>query len=555
MAKKKGKKGKGKKKAKAEEENINTLTEVDKTFYELQITDLNRKLARLRQLTAELEERNLELEQKHTKLDEDRADVIAYLKRTLQEKQNEVAELQERLFALQEVKESEATDYEKKIAELENEYKVMREQLTSEIKLITGKLNALEEFRIQRDELMQRYEEQEKNMEEQEERHKQILLEEEKKYIISKDSIRQEMEKRLIELAAEFERANHLRIAASTQRVIKENIEINNEMDRVMETFHKLEKENSELKVKNKQLMLNNDLFTVERNKALGDAVVQKQLIKQLTKEHKIMTETTNANKIQITDLKEKERQLHDTSKREENLNHKIRILEQNLHASQCQESGLKIELERASIETNKLRGTLYEAIMSIKTAMKMHSDEDVDPALKVSKRESLLCSLLTLLTQTKDEVNTVPSLDTVSSFAATYAKGDLGFIPKVLDRKRAPPIKYHADTQVGQSFEELFKSQAVSSASGSLGSIRTKSKSRMILYDEVREETVFGSSASEESSASSSEPVKSKTSQILQGLSEGQSEEMYEGEEEEMYELEEMEEDFEQEYEYEFVE
>jgi hypothetical protein len=51
----------------------------------------------------ELETSNEEYQRRYEQLDEDRADIIAYLKRMVQEKENEITELEERLDGLQKV--------------------------------------------------------------------------------------------------------------------------------------------------------------------------------------------------------------------------------------------------------------------------------------------------------------------------------------------------------------------------------------------------------------------------------------------------------------------
>lgn len=122
---KKSKGKKGKKSKKVVEKDPNALSEVDKTFYELTITDLNNKLARQRQLTTELQERNEELTQNLRTLDEDRADVIQYLKRISVEKAIEVNEIEERLVALQETRVDEVGKYENTIAQMEKDKKVL----------------------------------------------------------------------------------------------------------------------------------------------------------------------------------------------------------------------------------------------------------------------------------------------------------------------------------------------------------------------------------------------------------------------------------------------
>lgn len=132
--------GKGKKGGKKAKKEIdpNAITEVDKAFYEIQITDLNKKLARMRSLNQELEVKTEELTEEKNKLDEDRNDIIIYLKRMLQEKTDEIKELEERITAMKEARDKDTIKYEAKINELKFEYKQMREQLLSENKLCEG---------------------------------------------------------------------------------------------------------------------------------------------------------------------------------------------------------------------------------------------------------------------------------------------------------------------------------------------------------------------------------------------------------------------------------
>lgn len=450
-------KGKGKKGKKEKEEappDPNAVTEVDKTFYELQITDLNRKLSRLRELTATLEEKNNDLEVKYNQLDEDRSDVIAYLKRQLNEKQNEATELQDRLVALQEEKDLEAERFEQKVKDMDEEYKTMKEQLTSEIKLITGKLNALEEFRIHRDDLMKKFMEQEEAVEEQEIRHKRTLYEAEKLYIMSKDTIKRDMEKRILQLAEDFQAANEVRIAATTHRVIRENIAVNNEMDRLVEVIERITAENGVLKDRNKFLRQNNDLFVSERDKALSDANLQKGVIDQLRIKYTTLAEDLDKYKDDIERARVCQQDLQTTKQGVTLLNHKIRVLEQNLHATKCQEFAARDLLKQSQTKANQLKEVLFEAIDAIEEALQIQPGED--ESVRYAARETLLQRLLNLIVEGKRQAVRSESMDTIETIAATYIRGDLGFTPRVAVDRPAPVLKYNFEMQVGRSLEDV---------------------------------------------------------------------------------------------------
>ncbi|XP_047993848.1 uncharacterized protein LOC125232242 [Leguminivora glycinivorella] len=111
------------------------FTEVERTFLELQLAEANRKVARLRTTVEELELKNKEMKKNYNKLDEDRADIIAYLKKVLNNKNGEINELKEQVKTLEETRLVEIAEHKKNVAEMEKNFKVMKEQLTSECKL------------------------------------------------------------------------------------------------------------------------------------------------------------------------------------------------------------------------------------------------------------------------------------------------------------------------------------------------------------------------------------------------------------------------------------
>ncbi|XP_056635404.1 cilia- and flagella-associated protein 157 [Diorhabda sublineata] len=455
----KGKKGKkGKKQVVVDP---NALTEVDKTFYELTITDLNRKLARLRSLNQEIEQKNEELMQDKDKLDEDKTDIIMYLKRILQEKTDEIAELEDRIKAMKKEQHDTTQTYEEKIIEMTNEYNAMHDQLTSENKLLEGKLNSLEEFRSQRDELMKKFENQENLMEMQEKRHKREMYEIERKFIIGKDRLKKDMEAKLRQLSTEFHDATELRIAATTHRVIRENIAVNNELDVLLNNQQRLHNENVKLKNRDGSLRQQIELLEEEKKMALSKVRVQVKLIDRLTDDYQFITKQLNVARNFESQYAESKKQLKTLEEKLTKSEHAKRILEQNLHHVRCDRTSIQTDYLYMQEENERLNEILLEAVSCIKEALTVRTDSEI--SLRVSKKDNLLNSLLSLLNKGKEQKVRCPSLETVSLFEATYARGDLGFVPKPVELRSKVPVKKNMETQTGTSFDEYISTGYIS--------------------------------------------------------------------------------------------
>ncbi|XP_060803127.1 cilia- and flagella-associated protein 157 [Amyelois transitella] len=462
------------------------FTEVEKTFLELQVAECNRKIARLRAAVDEYETRNEELQKAYDKLDEDRADIISYLKKTLNLKNEENNELKDKVKGLEETREIETKEFKRTVAELERNFTIMKDQLTSENKLLAGKLNTLEEFRAIRDDLMKKFEKQEQDFQDQEMKYKRIIYDAEKKYVISKDKLKKEMEARLLQLAQDFQDATELRIAASTHRVIRENIAINNELDNILTSQAKLAEQNEKYKESERAARVAKELAEEERDKAINKNVIQLKVIEQLTTAFQEIKKSKALQDRKIIDFEAQQVKVQKLTKENENLTLQVRILEQNLHNKMSVESKASIEAERIYGQCKKLKTILKEAAIVIKAALKLDQWATTDPSKEIMDRQNLLSRLLEIVSQYRD-IQHADSVETLASFGKVYKEGDLGFIPKPVAKKslQSAALSF-SSKETGRKADQ--STPSVSIESSILGSLNTIPSIKLIPPECLRE-------------------------------------------------------------------
>lgn len=423
MPPKKGKKG--------AEAGPETIKAVDRTFYELTIADLNVKLTHLREHNVRTDNRNLELEARMRQLEEDRTDVTAYLDRTLQLKTNINADLEEKLSELAAVRAAETVEFKRQIREQELRYKTMQDELTSEIKLLTGKLNSLEEFRIQKDELLAKFDHQEDELRIQTKNHRELIYDIERKQVIDKDRMKKEVENRLLQLSNEFAKSNEIRISAHVQRLVRENIAINNELDRMMFSQRRLQNENAAMLAETQQRRVAVQTISEERDRLIRVGDQQVVVIRQLTDEFEQL-QSQNTILSEAMQLRSSaERRANATEKQMHDLQSKVALLEQHLTASRSECIRHQTVYKQQSKELERLAGTLLKLKYSIRSAMKGETNVVDDRSeFRAAQRRTLLTDLMALLIQVHDPPQPVSSFETVPSVREIYRSGDLGVSP-----------------------------------------------------------------------------------------------------------------------------
>ncbi|CAB3235927.1 unnamed protein product [Arctia plantaginis] len=419
------KKDKGKK-----NENAVIFNQVERTLLEQEVAECNRKIARLRSSVSEYEACNEELQNALEKLDEDRADIIAFLKKQLSTKIEEYNELKEKVDGLIEIRDRETKQFHETVTELQNNFTRMKDQLTSENKLLAGKLNTLEEFRFIRDDLMQRFNAQEQKFVDQEMCYKRIIYETEKKFVIGKDKLKKEMEARLLQLAQDFQDATEIRIAASTHRVIRENIAISNELDNILNTQQKISEQNEMYKENIRAAFIAKEVAEEERDTAINKSVIQLKVIDQFTTAFEKIKKGKALCDKKIRDFEALQAKVEKLTKENDNLTLQVRILEQNLHAKLCSHNKDIVDACKISKERDKLRKILQNAAFAIQAALKLDQWAYSNPERQAMDRQLLLTNLLQIVTQFR-ETQRAESLATIASFSNIYNKGDLGLLPK----------------------------------------------------------------------------------------------------------------------------
>ncbi|XP_008216163.1 golgin subfamily A member 6-like protein 22 [Nasonia vitripennis] len=428
----------GKKEKKARKKNF--VNELETVTFEQQILENNRQLARLRSRNEELEAEAETLKERLNQLEENKADLTAHLQRVLRKKTEEAEELEERLVALEKVRKEEEEAFKKKEESMEHEYKTMENNLTAEIKLAAGKLNALEDWRLARIDLMNKFEDQEKRMAEQEIRHKKSLYEAEKKLIIGKAKMQNELEKRLTELAESFRAATNLRLADATQRAVRENVSLQQELNGLLNHCRELDARMQSHKESERGLRLQAALYEAEARLALNKVIKQNRLIERLAREqHRMSRAIGRARRAEEYAIRG-EQALEQARLSCAEARDRARVLEQNVETSRGSRDDSMREARDNCREIEKLARILAEAKEAIRQALQVQAEmsdrggeqEDACSSCFLDLKEKLLHALLDILASYQDpnDFERLTEIESETVIENLYEFGNLGLIP-----------------------------------------------------------------------------------------------------------------------------
>ncbi|XP_025410238.1 cilia- and flagella-associated protein 157 [Sipha flava] len=378
--KKKNKKGHKKKNVKEEKD---ALQEVDRTMYNIQITDLSEKLARVTNRCVELEKNNDLEREKANALKESQCDIIAYLSRQVEIKNNEIIDLDNTISTLKTTIEHQKINYEDIILKKNDQFETVFGQLKAEIGLLNSKVNSLNEFKKQRTQLTDKFLKQEEELSKLKEENNNLIYETEKKLIIAKEHMKRQNEAKLLQLSTTIQNNLQKLMSSTFQRTLQENAVIKKELKKCSESWFKMNKKYTSVKSDNLDLKIENKMYTRENSRLNKIIIAQKQIM-DVMKVKKI------GLSCQLQDLSVKndrnQRKAYKASRMNTAIiklkkslktkNRKIRILTNNLTL-------IKTELETLCLHIYKMDSMLVTTTNSMERILKLN---EVDQSLSKYK-------------------------------------------------------------------------------------------------------------------------------------------------------------------------
>ncbi|XP_018300440.1 axoneme-associated protein mst101(2) [Mycetomoellerius zeteki] len=377
------------------------LNERETLSYEQQVLDNNRQLSRLRSRNEELEIEVKNLTKKYEHLKEDRSDIVAHLKRNLEGRIEEARELNERLSAMEELRKQEQAEYKKKENAMEQEYRTMESNLSAEVKLAAGKLNALEDWRLARLDLMRKFEIQEEEMTKQEELHKTTLYETEKSVIVTKAKMQKEMEERLRQLAREFKEATNIRIADMMHNAVRRNIALNHELNSMLKVCQDLETKSAEYKETDRALRLQCELLEGEAKIAQEDTIRYRHVMHELAQEHVDTIHEYGRIQRENTRLGNYEQIMSEYKARCTESEEKVKVLERHLQETKKAREEVLMEVRKKCEEFDNLNKILNEAKQCILEALQLQEHvctSDTCTSCCADQKQKIIYSLQNIL-------------------------------------------------------------------------------------------------------------------------------------------------------------
>ncbi|KAG8448002.1 hypothetical protein GDO86_015196 [Hymenochirus boettgeri] len=399
------KKGKGGASGKTKEKevlkrNAEPLPDQTKEFYLVQIRDLEERVVRYQSKWDEICSKEQLKESQYNQLSNDTKDIVSFLKQTLNHRIDEITDLNQQLSDLQEAKIAEKDAYEAQLGQVRHEFEDTKERLSSENMLLAGKLASLEEFRVQKEELMAKCASLEEKLKQQEQEHKETLYILEKKAVLDKDRLKKEMVQRLNTVAAEFRRVSNNQTTETTKRTIRENVSISSQLTKMSEKCLDLITENDLLKDHNANLTKQVEMFEENEKELVKNNLSNQKVIRMLTEKCQQQKEMLDLSIQTQHTLNELQLEHHNLKEESQELKQKVRTLEEESLRNQQEKETVSSELEEERQRRLAVDAILCQAATSLKDLLlEKNGDckEDGD-GTKLERQNRMLQEMLMLL-------------------------------------------------------------------------------------------------------------------------------------------------------------
>uniref|UniRef100_A0A667I0W2 Cilia- and flagella-associated protein 157 n=2 Tax=Lynx canadensis TaxID=61383 RepID=A0A667I0W2_LYNCA len=441
------------------------LGEEMREFYHIQIRDLEDRLARYQRKWDELAVQEKLFRQEFEQLANNKKEIVAFLKRTLNQKVDEITELNEQLQSLQLAKEVEKDAFEAQLAQVRHEFQETRDQLTTENIILGGKLAALEEFRLQKEELTEKFTTLEDQLRKQESDYKDYVYNLEKKSVLDKDRLRKEIIQRVNLVATEYRKVATSQMWDTTKRAIMENNTVTLQLSKISRQGAQLLQENEQLKGTRDELCKQLDLLENAQKVMARHSRGHRKIILMLTekcREQQRGTVEAEQLRLQLSQLEQGLGQLQQDT---QTLRSQRDQLNLQLERQQAEAQQLQRELTEEQKVRANLEAALAQATFILQDVLQMQPDEedsDSDVVFQLQLKEMLhqvlavLSSAVVLSprlavyldqesqahsppkgSQPGTQLPKVGSLRQPPSSITPYQPGDLGLVPR---RAHIPP-------------------------------------------------------------------------------------------------------------------
>ncbi|XP_044515632.1 cilia- and flagella-associated protein 157-like [Gracilinanus agilis] len=438
------------------------LTET-REFYHIQIRDLENRLERYKTKWEELSKQEKVFQDEFQQLTHNKKEVVSFLKRTLNQRVDEIIDLNSQIHGLQVSKEVEKDAFEAQLAQVRHEFQETKDQLTMENIMLGGKLAALEDFQFHKSELMSKFSLLEEQLKTQQDEYKTYIYNLERKALMDKERLRKDIINRMNSVATEFRKFSTSQMAETTKRAIRENMMVALDLAKINSRNLEQLKENGQLKESKLELCKQLELLEKNEKNMVKNSLSHMKMIQLLSAKYQEQQQTeVEADQLRVI-LSEAEIAFQQLEEDNQDLKIRIKSMRKQLKKQKTQGQKLTLDLEKEKDKRESLEVVLARATCHLRDLMMIRPDKtgpgEVDLFFHLGRKE-MLRQLLDILTEVvivkpnmPEFVTPPPRSPSVQSFLTSledspqpsepttllqqltdiqpYKLGDLGLVPR----------------------------------------------------------------------------------------------------------------------------